>query len=58
MAWKVPNSFRKTFKTSTSRQIFKTKFQEVKNLGQSKIIGLIITRTNLKHKLMIFACKG
>ena len=58
MAWKFPNSFRKTFKTSTSQLIFKTKFQEVKNLGQSKIIGLIITRTNVKQKPMIFACKG
>ena len=59
MAWELPNSFRRTFKTSTSDQlIFKTKFQEVKNIDYSKIIGLTITRTNVKQKLMAFACKG
>ena len=59
MTWELPNSFRRTFKRSTSDQlIFKTKFQEVKNLGSSKIIGLTITKTNVKQKLMAFAGKG
>ena len=49
MAKEMPSSFR-TFTTSTSHQvIFKTK---------SKVIGLTITRTNVKQKLMVFACKG
>ena len=50
MAWEMPSSFRRTFTTSTSHQvIFKTK---------SKIIGLTITRTNVKQKLVAFVCKG
>ena len=49
MAWELTSSFRRTFTKSTSRQvIFKTK---------PKIIGLAITKTNAKQKLVFFACK-
>ena len=42
MAWELPSSIRKTVTISTSHQvIFKTK---------TKIIGLTITRTNIKQK--------
>ena len=42
MAWELPSSIRKTFAISISHQvIFKTK---------TKIIGLTITRTNIKQK--------
>ena len=46
----MPSSFRGMFTISTSHQvIFKTK---------TKIIGLTIIRTNVKQKLVVFACRG
>ena len=49
MTWEMPSSFPRTFTLSISHQvIFKTK---------SKIIGLTITRTNVKQRLVVFACK-
>ena len=57
ISWESPSSFRETFTTSTSNYLFfKTKFQEFKNLNQSKIIELTITKTNAK-KTCGFACK-
>ena len=50
MAWESSSSFRRTFTRSNWHQvIFKTK---------AKIIGLTITRTNMKQKLVVFTCKG
>ena len=41
MSWDLPSSFRREFKTSISDQLHvQTKFQEVKNFGQSKIVGI------------------
>ena len=50
MSWESPSSFRRTITTSTSNYLFFiTKFQEFRNLNQSKIIALTITKTNAKN---------
>ena len=48
MSWDFPSSFRREFRTSISNYLKYLKFQEVKNLGWSKIVGLTITRAKTK----------
>ena len=51
MSWDVQSRLRREFTSTSNRLIFKTKFQEGKNLSQSKIIKLTIIRTNVKQQI-------
>ena len=51
MSWDVQSRLRREFTSTSNRLIFKTKFQEAKNLSQSKIIKLTIIRTNVKQQI-------
>ena len=51
MSWDVQSRLRREFTSTSNRLIFKTKFQEAKNLSQSKIIKLTIIKTNVKQQI-------
>ena len=51
MLWDLLCNFRGEFGTSTSNGLnFQTKFQEITTLSLSKIIGLTLTRGNVKQQ--------
>ena len=50
MPWDLLSNFRRGFTSTSNGLIFKTKFQEVKNLSSSNI-ELTTIRTNAKQKI-------